>query len=110
MNDKFLKPYNPKETEDRIYTLWEKEGFFNPDVCIEKGITKPDAETFSTIMPPPNANGRLHCGHALDMTLKDIVVRFERMRGKRTLFLPGADHAGFETQMVFEKKLSKEGK
>ena len=61
-------------------------------------------------MPPPNANGRLHAGHGLDMTLKDIAIRFERMRGKKTLFLPGADHAGFETQMVFEKKLGKEGR
>jgi len=106
----FLKPYNPKDHEDKMYELWEKEEIFNPDVCIEKGVAKHNAETFSTIMPPPNANGRLHCGHALDMTLKDIATRFNRMRGKRTLFLPGADHAGFETQMVFEKKLSKEGK
>jgi len=58
-------------------------------------------------MPPPNANGRLHAGHGLDMTLKDIAARFQRMRGKRVLFLPGADHAGFETQMVFEKKWPK---
>lgn len=61
-------------------------------------------------MPPPNANGRLHAGHGLDMTLKDIAIRFQRMRGKKALFLPGADHAGFETQMVFEKKINKEGR
>jgi len=104
-NPRLLKPYNPKETEERIYNTWEKSGFFNPD-----NLPGKRAKTFSTIMPPPNANGRLHVGHALDMTLKDIIIRFERMRGKKTLYIPGADHAGFETQMVFEKKLSKEGR
>lgn len=105
MDDKFLKPYDPKENEENIYKLWEDSGFFNPDNLPER-----HGEPFSTIMPPPNANGRLHAGHALDMTLKDVIIRFQRMKGKRALFLPGADHAGFETQMVFEKKLSKEGK
>ena len=108
--EKFLKPYNPQETEDAIYKKWEESGYFNPDVCIEKGVTAPDAEPFSIIMPPPNANGRLHAGHGTDMTLKDIMTRFNRMRGRRTLFLPGSDHAGFETQGVFEKKLQKESR
>lgn len=106
----FLAPYNPALSEDSIYKLWEESGRFNPDVCIKDGVAAPDAEPFSIIMPPPNANGRLHAGHGLDMTLKDIVTRFARMRGKRTLFLPGADHAGFETQVVYEKKLEKEGR
>lgn len=105
MDDKFLSPYDPQENEENIYKKWEDSGFFNPDKLPERHV-----EPFSTIMPPPNANGRLHAGHALDMTLKDVMTRFERMRGKKALFLPGADHAGFETQMVFEKKLSKEGK
>lgn len=105
MNDKFLKPYNPQETEGRIYELWEESGYFNPDNLPER-----HKEYWATIMPPPNANGRLHAGHGLDMTLKDIATRFERMRGKRALFLPGADHAGFETQVVYEKKLEKEGR
>jgi len=105
MNKAFLKPYNPTETEQTIYELWEKSEFFNPD-----NLPGKRTERFSIIMPPPNANGRLHVGHALDMTLKDILIRFERMRGKKTLLLPGADHAGFETQMVFEKKISKEGR
>lgn len=108
--EKYLSPYDPQEVEDKIYREWEESGYFNPDVCIEDGICEPDAETFSIIMPPPNANGRLHAGHGLDMTLKDIAARFHRMLGHRTLFLPGSDHAGFETQMVFEKKLSKEGR
>lgn len=110
MNEKLLKPYDPQETEARIYKKWEESGFFNPDVCVEKGITKPDAEPFTIIMPPPNANGSLHAGHALFITLEDILTRYHRMCGKRTLWVPGADHAGFETQVVYEKKLEKEGR
>ena len=104
----FLSPYNPTDHESGLYTIWEESGFFNPDTCIEKGITAADADTFSIVMPPPNANGRLHAGHGTDMTLKDVMTRFNRMRGKRTLLLPGSDHAGFETQGVYEKKLQKE--
>ena len=108
--EKLLAPYSAKDTEKRIYQMWEESGFFNPDVCIEKGITKPDAKPFSIIMPPPNANGRLHAGHALFITLQDIMTRFHRMRGERSLWVPGADHAGFETQIVYERKLEKEGR
>jgi valyl-tRNA synthetase len=108
--EKLLKPYDPKNTEKRIYDMWEESGFFNPDVCVEKGITDKDAKAFSIIMPPPNANGRLHAGHSLFITLQDIMTRFHRMRGERTLWVPGADHAGFETQIVYEKKLEKEGR
>ena len=108
--EKFLKPYNPADTEAKIYEAWEKSGYFNPDVCIEKGVTDKDAEGRSIIMPPPNANGSLHAGHALFVTLEDIMTRFARMRGKKALWFPGADHAGFETQVVYEKKLEKEGR
>ena len=110
MDEKFTKPYDPSTTEDSIYALWEKSGFFNPDICIEKGVTDPHATPYCIIMPPPNANGSLHAGHALFVTLEDIMIRFARMRGKRALWLPGADHAGFETQVVYEKKLEKEGR
>ncbi len=110
INEKLLKPYDPKETEGRIYKTWEDSGFFNSDVCIEKGITKADAEPFTIIMPPTNANGSLHAGHGLVMTIEDIMTRYKRMRGYKTLWLPGLDHAGFETQIVYEKKLEKEGK
>jgi len=110
IDPKLLKPYDPLSTEDRIYKLWEESGFFNPDVCIEKGITKSDAKPFSIIMPPPNANGRLHAGHALFVTLEDIMTRYHRMKGDRTVWVPGADHAGFETQIVYERKLEKEGR
>lgn len=106
----FLKPFNPQEHEEKLYALWEDSGYFNPDKCIEDGITEKDAETFSIIMPPPNANASLHAGHGLVFTIEDIMVRFARMRGKRTLWFPGADHAGFETQVVYEKKLEKEGR
>jgi valyl-tRNA synthetase len=109
MDDKFLKPYSPQETEDRIYKLWEESGFFNPDVCIEKGITKPDAETFSMVLPPPNVTGSLHTGHALVLTIEDIMTRYARMQGKRTLWLPGTDHAAIATQSKVEKLLEKEG-
>jgi len=107
---KLLKPYDPAETEGRIYQTWEDSGLFNPDVCIEQGVTKPDAQPYTIIMPPPNANGRLHVGHGLTFTLEDIFTRFHRMNGYRTLWVPGADHAGFETQIVYEKKLEKEGR
>lgn len=110
IDSRLLKPYNPKETEDRIYKLWEESGFFNPDVCIEKGIIDPDAEAFTLIMPPTNANGSLHAGHGLVMTIEDLMVRYKRMRGYKTLWLPGLDHAGFETQVVYERKLEKEGR
>lgn len=106
----FLSPYNPAEHEDKLYKMWEDSGFFNPDVCVAKGVTAKDAEAFSIVMPPPNANGSLHAGHALFVTVQDIMIRYERMRGKKTVWFPGADHAGFETQVVYEKKLEKEGR
>lgn len=110
INEKFLKPYDPTDTEGRIYKQWEDSGLFNPDVCVEKGYTSPDAESFTVVMPPPNANGSLHAGHALFVSLEDTMTRYNRMRGKKALWIPGADHAGFETQVVYEKKLQKEGR
>ncbi len=109
MNEKLLKPYNPKNTEERIYKLWEESGFFNPDVCIEKGITKINAEKFSIVLPPPNVTGNLHTGHALMLVIEDIMVRHARMQGKNTLWLPGTDHAAIATQSKVEKLLEKEG-
>lgn len=105
MPDKFLKPYDPQTTEAAIYKKWEDSGYFNPDNLPNQG-----GDPFCIIMPPPNANGSLHAGHALFVTLQDIMVRFARMQGKRALWLPGADHAGFETQVVYEKVLEKEGR
>ena len=97
--------YSAKDVEDKIYQLWEKSGFFNPDKLPSR-----HKKPFTIIMPPPNANGSLHIGHALFVTLEDIMIRYQRMKGRKTLWLPGADHAGFETQVVFDKKLEKEGR
>lgn len=108
MNEKLKKPYSPGDTEKRIYTLWEESGFFNPDTCIEKGITDKDAEPFSMVLPPPNVTGTLHTGHALMIVIEDIMARFARMQGKRILWLPGTDHAAIATQSKVEKLLSKE--
>ena len=102
--------YNPKETEDKTYALWEKSGFFNPDVCVKKGITKTEAPVFSIALPPPNVTGTLHLGHAFEHTLQDVMVRYHRMKGDRTLWVPGTDHAAIATQAKYEKELYKESK
>ncbi|MDP3902275.1 MAG: valine--tRNA ligase [bacterium] len=105
INEKLLRPYDPKETEGRIYKSWEESGYFNPDKLPER-----HKEPFTIIMPPPNANGSLHAGHAVFVTIEDLMTRYKRMCGYKALWLPGADHAGFETQVVYEKKLEKEGR
>ncbi|MBI2025841.1 MAG: class I tRNA ligase family protein [Candidatus Levybacteria bacterium] len=96
------KVYNHKKTEEKIYSLWEEKGFFKPEI-------NPKGKPYSIILPPPNANAPLHFGHAM-YVIEDILIRFHRMLGDKALWLPGADHAGFETQFVFEKKLQSEGK
>ncbi len=110
---KLLKPYDPKTVEPMLYQRWEQSGYFNPD-NLPAGNIKLDEngkeKTYTIIMPPPNANGSLHAGHGLFVTVQDILIRYKRMNGYRTLWLPGADHAGFETQVVYEKKLEKEGR
>ncbi len=108
---KLLKPYDPKATEESIYKRWEESGFFNPDVCVEKGVTAPDAETFSIVLPPPNVTGTLHMGHAAMLAIEDTLVRFHRMNGKKTLWVPGTDHAAIATQSKVESLIQKsEGK
>lgn len=96
------KVYNHKDVEEKIYKTWEEKGYFAPEV-------NPKGKPYSIILPPPNANAPLHFGHAM-YVLEDILIRFKRMQGFASLWLPGADHAGFETQFVFEKKLQAEGK
>jgi valyl-tRNA synthetase len=108
IDPKLLKPYDPASTEDRIYKLWEESGVFNPDICIEKGFTKADSETFSIVLPPPNVTGTLHIGHASMLTIEDIMTRYARMKGMRTLWLPGTDHAAIATQSKVEKIIEKE--
>ncbi|MCA9323625.1 valine--tRNA ligase [Candidatus Saccharibacteria bacterium] len=98
---KLPKTYTPSEYETDIYALWEKTEAFKPT---GKG------EPFTIVLPPPNANAPLHIGHALDFSLKDIIARYQRAKGSDVLVLPGADHAGFETQVVYEKHLAADGK
>lgn len=108
MTEKLLSPYNPQEVEDRIYKLWKDSGFFNPDVCINRGVADAHAPTFSIVLPPPNVTGTLHMGSAFMLALEDIMTRFARMQGKRTLWLPGTDHAAIATQSKVEKQIQKE--
>jgi len=108
IHEKFLSGYEPNKHEDTIYKMWEDSGFFNPDVCIEQGVTAPDAEHFSIVLPPPNVTGTLHTGHASMLAIEDTMVRFARMRGFKTLWIPGTDHAAIATQSKVEKELAKE--
>lgn len=100
---KLPKNYEPNIYEPDIYALWEKSGAFKPK---HRG----NDDYYSVVIPPPNANGDLHMGHGLTLAIEDIAIRYHRMQGKSVLFLPGADHAGFETQSVYERRLAKEGK
>src|SRR6476620_5764931 len=93
------KTFTPAEMEARLYAEWEERGFFKPG-------GKPKAEPFTIVIPPPNVTGSLHMGHALNNTIQDILIRFERMRGKDVLWQPGTDHAGIATQMVVERQLA----
>jgi len=100
------KVYEPKKVEDKIYSLWLKSGFFNPDK-----LPRRHKKPFCIVIPPPNVTGELHMGHALNATIQDILVRWKRMAGFKTLWLPGTDHAGIAAQNVVEKELlKKEGK
>jgi len=98
------KTYEPKQVEDKIYSLWQKSGFFNPD-----NLPKKNKKPYSIVLPPPNVTGTLHMGHALNSTVQDILIRWKRLKGYKTLWLPGTDHAGIATQNVVEKDLKKEG-
>lgn len=97
------KTYEPKQYESDIYDLWEKANAFAP-------VSRGSKDAFSMVFPPPNANGNLHLGHALTNAIHDVLARYHRMTGKAALYLPGADHAGFETWVVYEKELGKQGK
>ncbi|MBI2025420.1 valine--tRNA ligase [Candidatus Kaiserbacteria bacterium] len=108
MPEKFLKPYDPSATEARIYAQWEESGLFNPDECVKQEVAKLDAPTYSIVLPPPNVTGRLHMGHALMLAIEDVFIRYKRMRGFRTLWVPGTDHAAIATQSVVEKQIKKE--
>lgn len=100
---KFSKAYEPNQYEPDIYALWEKSGAFKPN------DTKKGPE-YTIVMPPPNANGNLHIGHGLTIALEDILIRYHRLKGDDTWYIPGADHAGFETWVVYERYLESQGK
>ncbi|OGD35631.1 valine--tRNA ligase [Candidatus Azambacteria bacterium RIFCSPHIGHO2_01_46_10] len=102
--DKFDQPYNPKETEDKIYQFWEKSGYFNPDK-----LPKRHKKPFCVMMAPPNITGHIHVGHALENALNDLITRRKRMQGYKALFLPGKDHAGIAGQYVVDRELRKQG-
>ncbi|MDR0585710.1 MAG: class I tRNA ligase family protein, partial [Treponema sp.] len=94
------KAYNPRHFEDAIYRRWKESGAFKPHG---------ESESFTIVIPPPNVTGVLHLGHGLNNSLQDIIIRFHRMRGENTLWVPGTDHAGIATQNVVEKKLRAKG-
>jgi valyl-tRNA synthetase len=102
------KAYEAKNYEDAIYKRWEESGFFNPDTCVEKNVTQEDAIPFSIVLPPPNVTGTLHMGHAAMLAIEDVMVRYHRMKGDRTLWVPGTDHAAVATESKVEAKLIKE--
>jgi len=105
MKSEIPKVYNPKKVEDKIYALWQRSGFFNPDRLPGKR-----KRAYTILLPPPNVTGELHMGHALNATVQDILIRWKRLQGYKTLWLPGTDHAGIATQVMVEKELKKEGK
>jgi valyl-tRNA synthetase len=101
--------YDPRAHEGRLYAWWEEQGFFTPERQIELGQAAPETQPFVIAMPPPNITGQLHTGHALTAAMEDLMVRYHRLRGVPTLWVPGTDHAGIATQSVVERSLAKEG-
>ncbi len=101
MSEQLDKIYNPAEVEDRLYSQWVEKGYFTPEV-------DPEKEPFTIVIPPPNVTGQLHMGHAFDETLQDILIRYKRMSGYATLWVPGTDHAGIATQIKVEAQLREE--
>lgn len=113
---KFTSSYEPGEYESEIYAAWEAAGVFEPTIPTIPTDNNADGaddrhrqNTFSEVMPPPNANGNLHIGHGLTIALEDTLARYHRLKGDSTWYIPGADHAGFETWVVYEKQLEKQG-
>ena len=103
------KIYEPQQWEEKLYEWWESMGFFRPEQQIESGLADPDAPPFVISMPPPNVTGVLHLGHAITSAVQDMLIRYHRMAGRPTLWVPGTDHAGIATQNVVERKLAEGG-
>lgn len=106
---KFTKSYEPGEFEPTIYAQWEQSGAFLPKKIVAESDETDTQRSFSIVMPPPNANGNLHIGHGLTIALEDSLTRYYRLRGRSSWYIPGADHAGFETWVVYERNLEKQG-
>lgn len=106
---KFTKSYEPGEFEPQIYAEWEKTGVFMPRAMVAESYEAETQDCYALVMPPPNANGNLHIGHGLTIAIEDSLARYYRLRGKSTWYMPGADHAGFETWVVYERALEKQG-
>ncbi len=104
MKCELSKAYNSAEYEDKIYQKWENSGYFNPDNL----LLAPDAKNYTIILPPPNITAKLHIGHSAMLAIEDLLIRYHRLLGERTLWLPGTDHAAIATQSVVEKKILKE--
>ena len=109
MTQEMPKIYEPQQWEEKLYEWWESMGFFRPEQQIESGLADPDAPPFVISMPPPNVTGVLHLGHAITSAIEDMLIRYHRMAGRPTLWLPGTDHAGIATQNVVERKLAEGG-
>ncbi len=110
MNERFSTPYNPATFEEEMYRKWETSGYFNPDKCVADGVTTADAPPYSIVLPPPNVTGTLHMGHAAMLAVEDILVRYHRMKGYKTLWIPGTDSAALATQSKVEDMLYKSEK
>jgi valyl-tRNA synthetase len=108
--EEFLKPYNPIEREPETLQLWDEKGYSNPDTMIQNGLTKADAEAYTIVLPPPNVTGTLHMGHAAMLAIEDILIRYARMNGKKTLWIPGTDSAAIATQAKVETDIYKKEK
>ena len=102
MENMLDKQYNPKEVEERLYKKWEEKGYFHAEV-------NPDKKPFTIVIPPPNITGQLHMGHALDNMMQDAIIRFKRMQGYETLWMPGTDHASIATEVKIVEALKEEG-
>ena len=106
---KFTKSYEPGEFEPTIYAQWEQSGTFQPRKIVAESHESETEDAYAIVMPPPNANGNLHIGHGLTIAIEDALTRYYRLRGRSTWYIPGADHAGFETWVVYERALEKQG-
>ncbi|MFA4941622.1 MAG: valine--tRNA ligase [Patescibacteria group bacterium] len=108
VNKELPKSYNPQDFEDKIYEMWEKSGYFNPDICVRDGVCAKNAKAFTIVLPPPNITDKLHLGHSSMLAIEDLLIRYHRMKGDRALWVPGTDHAAIATQNVVERKILKE--